>query len=56
MQINITGHHVEVTDAIRDVVSTKLEKLHQHFPDVASLNVILTVENTNKLLRSAPIF
>jgi putative sigma-54 modulation protein len=49
MQINITGHHVEVTDAIRDVVGTKLEKLHQHFPDVASLSVILTVEKHEQI-------
>lgn len=44
MQINITGHHVEITDAIRDAVNSKLKKLHQHFPDLTALTVVLTVE------------
>jgi putative sigma-54 modulation protein len=44
MQINITGHHVEITDAIRDAVNARLKKLHQHFPDMTSLTVVLTVE------------
>jgi putative sigma-54 modulation protein len=49
MKINITGHHVEVTDAIHDVVSSKLEKLNQHFPDLSTLNVILTVEKNEQV-------
>lgn len=49
MQINITGHHVEVTDAIRNVVNSKLEKLNQHFPDISSLKVILTVEKHEQI-------
>lgn len=44
MSTTITGHHVEVTDAIREAVNSKLAKLKKHFPDVANLQVILTVE------------
>lgn len=49
MQINITGHHVEITDGIREAVNNKLAKLQQHFPDLASLNVILTVEKHEQI-------
>ena len=44
MQINITGHHVEVTDALREYVSEKMEKLKRHFDHVTNVHVILTVE------------
>jgi putative sigma-54 modulation protein len=44
MQINITGHHVDITDAIREAVNTKMKKIQQQFPDATSFNVIATVE------------
>ncbi|MBO1922969.1 MULTISPECIES: ribosome hibernation-promoting factor, HPF/YfiA family [Thiomicrorhabdus] len=43
MQINITGHHIDVTDALRSYVSEKLEKLERHFDHVTNVHVILTV-------------
>ena len=44
MNLNITGHHVEVTPAINDYVKTKLERVIRHFDNVISVHVILTVE------------
>jgi len=44
MQINITGHHVEVTTALRAYVTEKMQKLERHFDRVNSVNVILNVE------------
>jgi putative sigma-54 modulation protein len=44
MNINITGHHVEVTPAIRDYVSNKLDRVIRHFDHVTSTHVILSVE------------
>lgn len=44
MQININGHHIEVTDALRDYVNTRLEKLERHFEQVSKIDVILSVE------------
>jgi putative sigma-54 modulation protein len=44
MQININGHHVEVTDAIRDYVAARMEKLERHFEQVSKIDVILSVE------------
>ena len=31
MQLNISGHHVELTPALKDYVSEKFEKLERHF-------------------------
>ena len=44
MQLNITGHHVEVTDSLKTYVSEKLERLEKHFDHVNNVHVILSVE------------
>ncbi len=44
MQINITGHHVEVTPALRAYVTEKMQRLIRHFDQVNSIHVILNVE------------
>jgi len=45
MNLNITGHHVEVTPAIREYVSAKLDRVIRHFDNVTSVGVILSVVN-----------
>ena len=50
MQINITGHHIDVTDALRTYVTEKLEKVERHFDHVTNVHVVLTVE---KLVQKA---
>jgi putative sigma-54 modulation protein len=44
MQIDITGHHVEVTPALRAYVTEKMQKLIRHSDQVISIRVILNVE------------
>ena len=44
MQLNLTGHHVDITPALRDYVNAKVEKLERHFDNVTDAHVILTVE------------
>lgn len=44
MTMNITGHHIEVTPAIRDHVKLKLERVIRHFDHVTSVHVILSVD------------
>lgn len=44
MQINITGHHIELTDSLRDYVNEKMKKLTRHFDHVTTAHTILTVE------------
>ncbi|MGI9304339.1 MAG: ribosome hibernation-promoting factor, HPF/YfiA family [Gammaproteobacteria bacterium] len=44
MQIEVTGHHVDITTALRQYVNGKLSRLERHFDDVINVHVILTVE------------
>jgi putative sigma-54 modulation protein len=44
MQINLTGHHVELTPPLHDYVNSKMEKLERHFDNVTDIHVILSVE------------
>ena len=44
MQLNVSGHHVEVTDSLREYVETKIRKVERHFDIVSDVNCILTVE------------
>lgn len=44
MQITVSGHHVDVTPALRDYVTGKLGKLQRHFDNITNTNVTLTVE------------
>ena len=50
MQINLTGHHVEITSSLRDYVDTKFTKLERHFDHINNVHVILNVE---KLVQKA---
>lgn len=45
MQINLTGHHIEITDSLRNYVTEKMEKLERHFDKVSNTHVILSLEN-----------
>lgn len=44
MQINISGHHIDVTDALRDYVNDKFARLERHFDNITSIQVILSPE------------
>ncbi|GAB3011791.1 ribosome hibernation promoting factor [Bowmanella dokdonensis] len=48
MQINLTGHHVEITDSLRDYVDSKFTKLERHFDHITNVHVILNVEKLNQ--------
>ncbi|QNM97146.1 ribosome hibernation-promoting factor, HPF/YfiA family [Chitinimonas koreensis] len=44
MNLTISGHHLDVTPAIRDYVETKLERVTRHFDHVIDMNVTLSVD------------
>ena len=44
MQINITGHHLDITPALRSYVHEKFERLQRHFDHITNSYVILSVE------------
>jgi putative sigma-54 modulation protein len=48
MQIDVTGHHVEVTEPLRDYINTKFDKLERHFDNMVDAHVILTVEKLER--------
>jgi putative sigma-54 modulation protein len=50
MQINISGHHVEVTPPLREYVLNKLDRLQRHFDQITNTEVTLIVE---KLVQKA---
>ncbi len=44
MQINLSGHHVDLTTPLREYVSAKMERLERHFDHVTDIHVVLSVE------------
>ena len=44
MQLTITGHHIDVTPALKNKVESKLKKLERHFDNLTNVHCILTVE------------
>ena len=44
MNLQISGHHLEITPALRDYVSGKLERVTRHFDHVIDVSAILSVE------------
>ncbi len=44
MNLHVTGHHLEVTPAIRDYVNAKLDRVTRHFDHVIDVNVIMSVD------------
>lgn len=44
MNLQITGRHVEITDALRDFINEKFAKLERHFDHITQLHVMLSVQ------------
>lgn len=44
MQVNLTGHHVEITPALRDYLNDKLNRIARRFDNVTDIRCVLTVE------------
>ena len=49
MQLNLTGHHVEITRALREYVENKLERVERHFDNMTNVHVILSVEKDRQI-------
>jgi putative sigma-54 modulation protein len=48
MNLHLTGHHVEITPAIRDYVVAKLARINRHFDHVIDVDVVMTVEKLDR--------
>lgn len=44
MQVNISGHHLDLTDALRDYVHSKLERLERHYDQISNVQITLSIE------------
>jgi putative sigma-54 modulation protein len=44
MNLTISGHHLDVTPALREYVLTKLDRVTRHFDQVVDITVLLSVE------------
>ncbi|QMV13205.1 ribosome hibernation promoting factor [Vibrio spartinae] len=49
MQININGHHIDLTDSMQDYVHSKFDKLERYFDHINSIQVILRVEKLQQI-------
>lgn len=49
MQINLSGHHVDITDSLRGYVSEKFKRLERHFDEINNVHVVLTVEKLRQI-------
>jgi len=44
MQVSLSGHHVEITESMRNYVNEKVDRLDRHFDQALDIHIILTVE------------
>lgn len=44
MNLNISGHHLDLTDSLREYVINKMQRVERHFDHLIDANVILTVD------------
>jgi putative sigma-54 modulation protein len=49
LPIIITGRHVEITDAIREYATKKIESLHLDYPRIIEAKVILDIEHHRQI-------
>lgn len=53
MNLQVTGHHLEVTPSLREYLTTKLDRLTRHFDHVLDVNVILSIERENRRIEAS---
>ena len=53
MNLHLTGHHVQITPAIRDYIANKLQRITNHFDHVIDVNVVISVEKLNQKIEAS---
>ena len=48
MQINLSGHHVDISEALKNYVESKFIRLQRHFDQITNTDVVLIVENSTQ--------
>ena len=44
MQVSLSGHHVDITESLRNYVNEKVARLDRHFDKALDIQIVLTVE------------
>ena len=52
MNLQLTGHHLDITPAIRTYVTTKLGRITRHFDHVIDVNVVLSVDKLEQKIEA----
>jgi putative sigma-54 modulation protein len=52
MNLQLTGHHVDITPSIRDYVLSKLERINRHFEQVIDVSVIMSVQKLDQMIEA----
>jgi putative sigma-54 modulation protein len=50
MNLHLSAHHLDITPAIRDYVTSKLQRINRHFDHVIDVNVLLSLEKLNQCI------
>jgi len=53
MNLHLSGHHLDITPAMRDYVTAKLGRITRHFDHVIDVNVILSVEKLEQKIEAS---
>lgn len=52
MNLTITGHHLEITPAIRSYVISRMDRIKRHFDHLIDINVVMTVEKLQHIVEA----
>lgn len=52
MQINFTGHGIEVTPALRSLTQEKFDRLSRHFDKITNIHVTFDVEKLRQIAKA----
>ena len=44
MNLHLSGHHLEITEAMRNYITGKIERINRHFDHVIDVNIILSID------------
>lgn len=48
MNLTISGHHLDVSPALKEYVTTKLDRVTRHFDQVVDIKVLMSVDNSRE--------
>ncbi|QBG35459.1 ribosome hibernation-promoting factor, HPF/YfiA family [Litorilituus sediminis] len=56
MKIRISGHHVEITEGIKQAIESKFAKISKHYPSIMNIDSTVTVEPKQQKLEVTTLY